>query len=304
MLEPHGWVKTYAKILYDGKTQGSGFFVEHRGVTNRPYFVTVRHVVTGLPERFFRDERLTLRLKKRDGNQSGTFDFKKTRGLPFCVYHQDDSVDVAVFPLGNYDELAGQGYDVRPAVYSESASSARIPMSDTPAGASPRILTGHDYETYGIEPGCEVMVLGALASFEANLADKDEFLVSFRKGIVSAMPSCEMKLLEGGQTRMFILDCPVMNADSGGPVFALVPERLPDGRVSQKRPHLLGMTVSFLDDRSFSRVVPDRETVKITDMRENSGLSFMLPADRIVEILKQIETGALAGSAFSTSAPL
>ena len=279
--------RTYAQVTRNGKIVGSGFFVEHRGrLATNTYFVTAGHVASNLLDHFREKPSLELRVRSGDIAPKAMglrISLCPQEGHAYWLRHPSPAVDLAAFPV-SLPENDKKEQGICPVVWDSSREKSLTVGFTVPTDA-PYLLTQPFLDAYEVVPGREVVMLGAIAHLQGNLADPKEFLVSYRRGIISAMPSCDLWFSFGGYTRMFIVDCPVLPGDSGGPVFVSVGETLAGGQVIGGTPHLLGVAVSALD----ARKLLSGEGASSHLVGENSGLSLVVPAEQLAELLEDAE---------------
>lgn len=282
---------SYAQVTRDDKIVGSGFFIEHRGtLAINTYFVTAGHVASNHVDYFRKKQSLELRVRSGDSAHKAMgfrIPLCPQEGYVYWLRHPSPAVDLAAFPV-SLPENAEMRHGIRPIVW-ESNREKSSPEDLILPRYAPCLLTKSLLDAYAVAPGNEIIMLGAMAHLQGNLADPKEFLVSHRKGIISAMPSCDLWFSFGGHTRMFIVDCPVLVGDSGGPVFVLVDKAHSGGGNLGGTPHLLGIAVSALDARTLLAV----EGKSARPVGENSGLSLVVPAEQLAELLEDAELRSL-----------
>ena len=280
-LTPSALVNVCALVTLKNEIKGTGFFVTKQGESNAPvYFVTARHVAEDLTNSFALYPRLNLIVKRVESHCAAYADIPVEKVIGSAYWHQDSrsSTDLAIFPVHNYRELIEAGMDIRPVIFPDADTcrkEADNATRENGRGETIGYLSKEECKEFNVSAGYDVFMLVAQPELYKYTSGA-EFLLVIRKGAISAMPHAFVRH-KYGPARLIILDCPVMGGNSGGPVFVWVDE----GKGLGPEPKLLGMVSAMLPDRVIFLPGTNRPFL------ENSGLSFVTPAEEVAEILRR-----------------
>lgn len=211
------------------------------------YLVTARHVA----ERLIDGIDFRIRFNTRDGKSVTATGGSSVR----WIYHDDDSVDVAVLGFGG---LNPEIHDVR-----------LIPEQ--------RLLTGAHIEDHEIGVGNEVFMVGLFS----QLSGSERNLPIVRAGNIAMMPE-EQVWVRNAPADVYLIEARSTGGLSGSPVFVR-----PSGRLALVDYFLLGLVhghweVTSESSRRLDTESPGAETV-------NAGIAVVVPASKILETLNHPE---------------
>ena len=235
-------------------TTGSGFLYGWLAQANADpakrqyevYLVTNRHVIA--------DSAVVL-FRMNTNNSAGKGRIFKVPAKDWFA-HQDPTVDVAATRI-NWDVLVGQ-----------NIKTVFIPSDQMAA-------TAEKMKEIGVTEGDRVFVLG----FPMNLAGVERNYTIVRPGSIARVGD----LLEA-VNRYFLIDSHVFPGNSGGPVVLEPNDFHITNTKGNSRPFLIGMVKDFIPYRDVA-ISPQTKRARIS-FEENSGLSEVVPIDRIDEAIK------------------
>jgi len=240
------------------KLRGTGFLVQVERLGGPIYYlVTAHHVIRDMKE----PTKFAIRLNRQDGTvgliQSGGF-FRWWR-------HPDDrSVDAAVYPWG----VRGARYKLFPA--------SRFLTQDV---ANERMI--------GI--GDEVYIVGLFRKWAGNA----KITPTVRTGHIAMMANERMPLGKYGNAFMHLIEAFSLAGFSGSPVFVheTISIEMPESPDPHDSPYLCGVgniyPLGLLHGHLPVRVAEELTGTKDKGQMWPTGLSLVVPADRILDILNQ-----------------
>lgn len=263
------WVTNSCVFIMQGhEPKGTGFLIFiNEYDTTFCYLVLAKHVIQSVLSNSNAPLAVRFNLKGKDTAEIinfKTFEFNGKR----WAEHTNSAVDLAVMPLSIFDRI--KDLDIGFAIV------------DSPT---------HDYfatsqwiEKYNVAPGDQVFTLGLVP----YLYSKTQMnLVLSRFGNISLLPKKEI-VLPGGEQKAYFLACPAFGGNSGGPAFVLI-ERSEKGQVliAGWRFALLGVVTEFVPSplRIKEINLPEEAQKKGLQLIENTGISKVVPADYLTEIL-------------------
>jgi len=215
----------------------------------RVFLVTARHVVAEHTGVFH------VRMNPAAGGARGKeFDIPAQATAGPWHFHGDESVDVAVLPVGDLKHL---GVDIQ-FIPNDIASEA----------------VGHLKED-GISAGDGAFVLG----FPMNLAGAQKNYTIVRNAIVARIDQ-----LFDGTERTFLLDGFVFPGNSGGPVFSRPDAFSIEGTKAHNKSVLVGMVISY-DPYQDIAISTQTKRPRVL-FEENSGLTNVVPVDYIDQTIE------------------
>lgn len=261
------WVEKSCVFVMNGeKAEGTGFVLgvkDHE--TTFFYFITAKHVIVPALKNA---RSLKLRLNLRDADKAKVVDFPlfNFSGKPWAEHH-NPAIDIAVTPLALGDKL--KKYDVQ------------MITIDSPTNEF--FACESFIKKYKVRPGDQAFALGLVP----YLFSKDvKNLVMTRFGAISMVGTSELQL-PGGKQKAHFLDCAAFGGQSGGPAFVLLERSESGALIAGWRIALLGVTTEFVPSplRASKVTLAKQEKREAVVLIENTGISKVVPADYLVDIL-------------------
>jgi trypsin-like peptidase len=223
----------------------------------RIYLVTNRHV-------FESGSTMFLRFNPEGTLPAQVFDapLADSNGKPFWVAHVDAEIDVGVIPL-----------NVR--LLKEANIQFAFFASDK------HVLTHKDAANVGLAEGDGVFVLG----FPMGNVGAERNYVVVRQGVIARIRDSL-----SGAVKQFLVDATVFPGNSGGPVVTRPELAAISGTQPVHRCSLIGLVAGYLPYRDVA-ISQQTQRPRII-FEENSGLSAVVPIDRVTEAIELAFTTA------------
>ena len=271
---------TYIDVFYD-KTDpdhpkgviGTGFFVvyedkrlgEKRGFA---YLVTNRHVAqpgieSGTPHNAL-EVWLRVNYKVPQGNEQSVTAKIPMNGVTHWYFSDDEAVDLAVMPFIPDENV----YDLEKIPVSMFATSDKIKARSINVG-DPVVFTG----------------------FFSNFSGKRRVEPIFRQGVIAMMPEEKFETTLKKPGNLYLADAHAFHGNSGSPIFVSMGGAHRGSLVLGEEYLLIGIISGYYPEQD-SFVIPGA-AVLTGEVRDNSGIATVVPAD---ELLKLLDSPSLVAS--------
>jgi hypothetical protein len=270
---------TFITVIYPTsagvvRTLGTGFFVKlddnHLGGDESfVYLVTNRHVVQpginlGTP-REPTEVRVRLNLKNPQGNTVSADHVISLRGVHHWYFPDDDSVDLAVVPIG-------PEYDIY----------------DFLVVSSGLFATQEQIKSWSVGIGDQVIFSGFFSSFSGQR--RLEPIV--RQGILAMIPAEPITTTLRKQGHLYLADVHAFQGNSGSPAFVSV-AGVRHGSVLVGEEFLLIGIISGYFPESAGSTAPVAPSILTGEVHDNSGIATVVPAGELMKLLMRPDLQAL-----------